>query len=306
MQKTVAEIIRDIRKAKKLTQKEFADKFYVTDKTISNYERGIRVPSIEFLDKIADTFEEPLNCSLDMFFPNREESKPRDLVVARRNGKCAIFDTSNSAFLTPHSYDVICISKYGYHIAYNLKEIIDVDEKGEEYKSEEIAESFLIDNFGNIRHFKDLVFGFNGYFDIFGFCPAYSPKDRGIVLVDFDGKKFSKPYRRIFPFTRYESNINLGLYYGVKNFETEDYVVLDKHGEIDLGLNGGVGNEAVLKDIEKYGPNILELFYGSMDGLGGRFNLVDDFTLNKLSDCIDVLNAVSKFIDNNFDIINYL
>lgn len=49
-------LISELRKEKHLTQKELGDKLYVTDKTISKWERGISMPSIALLIPISNLF----------------------------------------------------------------------------------------------------------------------------------------------------------------------------------------------------------------------------------------------------------
>ncbi|MED1201984.1 helix-turn-helix domain-containing protein [Heyndrickxia acidicola] len=49
--------LRELRKKKGLTMKEFGNKFSLAESTISGYENGIRKPDIELVDKFADFFE---------------------------------------------------------------------------------------------------------------------------------------------------------------------------------------------------------------------------------------------------------
>ncbi|HAB66304.1 MAG TPA: hypothetical protein DCE23_02950 [Firmicutes bacterium] len=49
-------LITKLRKEKGLTQKELAEKLYVTDKAVSKWERGLSFPDIELLLPIADLF----------------------------------------------------------------------------------------------------------------------------------------------------------------------------------------------------------------------------------------------------------
>ena len=57
----VKENLRFYRKAKKLNQQEVADKIGVTRQCYSNYEQGIRQPSVEILRNICEVLE----CSAD-------------------------------------------------------------------------------------------------------------------------------------------------------------------------------------------------------------------------------------------------
>ena len=50
-----------IRKEKKLTQLEFAEKINYSDKAISRWEKGESIPDVETLANIAKTFDVPIN-----------------------------------------------------------------------------------------------------------------------------------------------------------------------------------------------------------------------------------------------------
>lgn len=51
----------DLRKKSGLSQKELADKLHVSQQSISQWEKGLREPSIEMLKKLAEIF----NCTID-------------------------------------------------------------------------------------------------------------------------------------------------------------------------------------------------------------------------------------------------
>ena len=66
----IANYIRDLRRAKRMTQNEFAKRVGVTKSAVSAYENGARLPSYDILLKIARTFnvtvdaillEQPIN-----------------------------------------------------------------------------------------------------------------------------------------------------------------------------------------------------------------------------------------------------
>lgn len=156
MRKGIADLIKDIRKTNKLTQKQFAKKFFITEKTVSNYENGLRTPDFAFLNKVCEEF----NLTFDYFMENSQfESNPNDLVVAEKNGKCAIYNKSKSVYLTPHIYDKILLSPYGFYIVYNAKDLI---EEGRVFsKMGDVTYSAIIDNFGNVREVPNLIFAYN-------------------------------------------------------------------------------------------------------------------------------------------------
>src|SRR5699024_3277173 len=61
--------IKEIRKKKKLTQKELGEKLGVKHNTISSYEKGINEPEQDILFRMADV----LDVSINDFFPYNEE-----------------------------------------------------------------------------------------------------------------------------------------------------------------------------------------------------------------------------------------
>lgn len=60
--------LREVRKSKKLTQKELADKFGTNRVNVTKWETGRTEPSLENLVKLADLFE----VSLDWLFGRDE------------------------------------------------------------------------------------------------------------------------------------------------------------------------------------------------------------------------------------------
>lgn len=60
----LSENIRSIRKAKGLSQEEFAIKLYVVRQTVSKWERGLSVPDSEMLIRIAEILETPVSVLL--------------------------------------------------------------------------------------------------------------------------------------------------------------------------------------------------------------------------------------------------
>lgn len=57
--KTLGETIKTLRKARNMTQEEFAGRVNVTKSTVSAYETGTRMPSYDVLVKIARLFHVP-------------------------------------------------------------------------------------------------------------------------------------------------------------------------------------------------------------------------------------------------------
>lgn len=267
MTKTTAELIKEIRLNSNLTQRQFAKRFYITEKTVSNYETGKRTPDLDFIFRVCNEF----NLSLD-FFMNRQnkESKPNDLIVSEKGGKFAIFDRAQSIYLTQHCYDRIYLSACGHHIVLKGHK---VQEKGGESRFK-LDYSAIMDNAGKVKEYSDLEFGFNGCFE-WGVCPAYSKSSGKVHLVNGNGEILSEGFSRI---QRVGLDNNFGLYYGLEwkaeNKKGEKVLskrqLIYKTGKlVDLefdDINAYVGDlrieklsnlDNAIENIKKYGANIL-------------------------------------------------
>lgn len=53
----IGKILKELRKAKGLTQEELAQKFYVTDRSVSRWETGSNLPDISVLIELADFYD---------------------------------------------------------------------------------------------------------------------------------------------------------------------------------------------------------------------------------------------------------
>ncbi|MCC7669429.1 hypothetical protein C0V80_07620 [Leuconostoc pseudomesenteroides] len=58
--KYIPKFLLNIRVDQGLTQAEFADRLFISPKTISNWERGINLPPLDVLINISKTFQVPL------------------------------------------------------------------------------------------------------------------------------------------------------------------------------------------------------------------------------------------------------
>lgn len=221
--------LKELRLLKGLTQKAFARKFFVKENTISNYEKGVRTPSVEFLSQVCKEF----GLTLD-YFEDKENiaSNPQDLVVTKKYNNYAIFDTKQSCYLTPHIYQHICLSDYGYHLVFNRN------------SQGHITYSAMIDNFGKVTEFEGMALGNNGTFDKFGNIVAYSKKLNGVVLINYKGEILSKTYNRIQKINTIQhtkEDCDYGLYFGLVVSSDNALCVkdlLDVNGKIiDLKLN---------------------------------------------------------------------
>ena len=71
--------IQELRKKKGLTQKELGDILYVTDKAVSKWERGLSLPDITILSKLADILEVTVEDLL-----NGEITKNKDIDINKK------------------------------------------------------------------------------------------------------------------------------------------------------------------------------------------------------------------------------
>ena len=227
--KSVAKFIKEARLERGLTQKQFAEKFSITEKAVSNYENGIRTPDLDFLVNLSREF----NLSLDSLMETqKEESKFDDLVVVERNGKKAILDKKQDAYLTSFNYDDIRLSKCGYHIVKKKKKNIGLAIEGI---------SFVVDNWGKKIGFKDFLVDISSgerfedcehcSFEM-GVCPAFNIRDGKEYLIDINENKISKGYKRIMPAVE---DVSYGLFSAILSDDFKERVLIDSKGEeLDL------------------------------------------------------------------------
>lgn len=71
---TFGEQLEKLRKSQHMTQEEMGEKFGICASTLSNYERGVHQPDLEFIDKVADYF----NVSIDYMFGKTSFYAPID------------------------------------------------------------------------------------------------------------------------------------------------------------------------------------------------------------------------------------
>lgn len=71
---TFGEQLEKLRKEQHMTQEEMGEKFGICASTLSNYERGVHQPDLEFIDKVADYFQ----VSIDYMFGRTNFCSPID------------------------------------------------------------------------------------------------------------------------------------------------------------------------------------------------------------------------------------
>ncbi|MBQ8425931.1 MAG: helix-turn-helix transcriptional regulator [Clostridia bacterium] len=264
--KTVGDIIKEIRLACDLTQKEFAEKFFVTEKTVSNYENGKRMPDLSFLSAVC----RELNLTLDYFMEKQQrESRFDDLVIATKNGKYAIFDKYQSVYLTPHIYDGIRLSESGNHIVYRADDLI--DEEGKLLKNKgNINFSAICNNNGNLTSFSNIEFGYNGSFNLFNVCPARIKDDGLVHLVDNKGNVLSDGFTRIVPV---DSKSDMGIYYGIIRLPYEERTI---------------GRDIIERKLINKDGSIINVTFEDINACFGEFRVLE----------LDTIENLEKYINN--------
>jgi len=202
---------------------------------------------------------------------NVQDVKFEDLIVAKKNGKFAIFNKENSTFITNHEFDKILLSKSGHHIAFRTDDFINETDENLEYRGK-ITYSVVIDNYGNIKEFEDIDFGFYGEF-IEDICPALYKKTGKVHLVNYNKGIISDGFEEIVPLNK---RTPLGIYTAydydektklkkLSNLLFEDGSIIDVN--VIYGSACGqmyeitdINNfDKMLEFIKKYGANIIEL-----------------------------------------------
>lgn len=85
LKNVIAENIADLRKKRKLTQAELAEKLNYSDKAVSKWERGESVPDIAVLKSIADMFGVSVDYLLILDHKTTEENKKKESALGKRN-----------------------------------------------------------------------------------------------------------------------------------------------------------------------------------------------------------------------------
>lgn len=122
--KTMGEMISELRKEKGMTQSDLAEKMNVTDKAVSKWERDLACPDINSISTLAEilgvTTDELLNAKKDTKVKNNEINKLVNLIlkaVALAMGICVIVTSvlkeidMYSAF-TLLAIGLVCIAVY--------------------------------------------------------------------------------------------------------------------------------------------------------------------------------------------------
>ncbi len=81
IKENIAKNIQELRKYKKWTQMELAEKLHYTDKAISKWERGESTPDVDALYELSQLF----GVSVDYFFHKQKESKAQYVISRSLN-----------------------------------------------------------------------------------------------------------------------------------------------------------------------------------------------------------------------------
>lgn len=109
--KTMGEIISNLRKEKGMTQGDLAEKMNVTDKAVSKWERNLSCPDINSIPRLAEVLEISVEELLNAPKKDTEENKTEELIntiliaIGLAMGICVVVTSilksidSNSAFI---------------------------------------------------------------------------------------------------------------------------------------------------------------------------------------------------------------
>lgn len=155
-----------------------------------------------------------------------------DLVIAKKNGKLAIFNKENSTFLTEHIYDVILLSSSGYHTVFNAKDVIDEDGKVIPHGGE-ITYSAIVDNYGKVTEYPGFVFTYICTFNKFGVSQAFSKLTKKYYLINLEGAVLSSGYDRILKINK-DRDFGLYIAHEFKNPQTGKFkkTLINHKGEV--------------------------------------------------------------------------
>lgn len=116
----IGNFIASLRKEKKLTQQELGDKLYVTDKAVSKWERGLSLPDITILEKLAEILDTDIYSILQI-----EKKKDIDIekILKEEKKKIKKGIIKKITFITIPIIIIICIVlfkliPFGYNISH--------------------------------------------------------------------------------------------------------------------------------------------------------------------------------------------
>ena len=122
-QEKIGKFIIKLRKEKKFTQKELADKLNVTDRAISHWENGRSIPDVSLYKPICEIFNITVNELLSGERLSKEEStnKADENLIILTKEKSALYDAARWGYFTAtillFIYVVILAIKKGSEVA---------------------------------------------------------------------------------------------------------------------------------------------------------------------------------------------
>lgn len=315
---SLGEKIKKLRLQNNMTQNGLAQKLFTSNRSISHWEKGIRTPDFETIQKLAKI----LNVSIDYFTQDDEndESKFSDLIIVKnKENKLAIYDKSQSRYLTTHNYDIIRLSPYGIHICEKCKildEKVQVDfnnymqTKGFSLNYQ-IIKTDLVDNYGHIKSFRRPQFIFYEPFNRYGVAPIFIRNEERFALVDTNLNVLTKQkYGKIWDsglegadlFFTFIFNDKKKFAKDIDDYDLFDYnmfprMVINSKGEIvfdNLGLSFSPfqSDKFPLDDIEKVEKYISK--FG--DAL---FYFINDTVFEKAENIINILDLILDNMKKN-------
>lgn len=107
---TFGEQLEKLRKANHMTQEEMGEKFGICASTLSNYERGVHQPDLEFIDKVAEYF----HVSIDYMFGRTSFTSPIDQLNVLLSDSFTVGDLLNVVLEYDHPHLDLLLSYMDY------------------------------------------------------------------------------------------------------------------------------------------------------------------------------------------------
>lgn len=95
-------IIRKLRTELKLTQKELAEKLYISDKAVSKWERGVGLPDISLIKELSDVF----NVSVEYLLGGEKEEKSK-----MKKQSFYVCDDCGNIIMSTDKTDIVCCDR---------------------------------------------------------------------------------------------------------------------------------------------------------------------------------------------------
>lgn len=251
MENKIGKFIASLRKEKGLTQQELGAKLFVTDKAVSKWERGLSLPDITLLTKLAEVLEVDLTEILQG--TKSVHKKDINKILEEEKNKIKKYNKQrNKKIIIPLCILIIILLIIAFkniYLGYSIKEIDLI--RGTNTRKVEIGVpklSFMMKNNENSYSFKNL---------------------RSSHTLETELKNYLKNQKYL------TCNDTIYYYNEENNFSIIDYSIVDHFFYSTISYNIKDSDYCYLKKLEEYGQYFL---LRGLHTMNGTFKIGEDIT----------------------------